>query len=52
LKLRRDHPKKEKRTNRGRVEKGEGATEFSPPPPDGAVVAHPKIAEETEPQET
>jgi len=36
---------KDRRTSRGRLEKGEGATEFSPPPPDGAVVAYPKIAE-------
>jgi len=35
----------DRRTNQVRVEKEEGATEFSPPPPDIAVVAHPKIAE-------
>ena len=34
-----------RRTNRGRVEKGERANECSPPSPDDAVVAHPKIAE-------
>jgi len=35
----------DRRTNRVRVEKGEGATEFSPPLSGGAVGAHPKIAE-------
>ena len=37
--------KEDRRTNWGRVVKEKGATEFLPPLPDGAVVAHPKIAE-------